>query len=158
MTTIINEFKYDEDKIKEATKVSIIHRVKKDVMSSIFACVILIILSFVFDYSILLFLGIFLPVIEIIIIIYKIKVATKNEMEQFSKVNSNFKVTLKEKIFVQFDNKKHKFEYNQIESYLITANLILLNFSGYGSVVLSKDGFVSGTYEDLMKLLDEKKA
>lgn len=154
MTTIVNEFIYDTEKIKEGTATFIKHRVKKDFIGSLFGSAVIIILSFIFNKSLLLYFGILLPIVEILIVLYKIKVSTNHEINQFS--NANSRITLNDKIIMEINDKKKEFEYQQIVDYVVTKNLIILNLKEYAGIVLSKTGFVSGSYGDLIKLLDEK--
>lgn len=158
MKTIVNKYEYTEELINESVSAWWVHKYKKNSYFILAISILALILFFLKHQIFTLILAIAIPVIYFFVLLNKIKTATKLELKVVRSLDKTpvFKVTLDEQITLEYNNKKNNFSYDIIQSYLITTNLIVIIAKGYKTIALSKDGFVEGTFEDTIQLLDEK--
>lgn len=158
MKKIINEYEYTEDKINESVSAWWVHKYKKNTYIILAITALAFVLFFMKHKIFTLILGIIIPVIYFFVLLNKIRTATNLELKAVRSLDKipTFKVTLGEQITLEYNNKKNNFSYDIIQSYLITTNLIVIIAKGYKTIALSKDGFIEGTMEDAILLLDEK--
>lgn len=99
-------------------------------------------------------------VVFILLIRMKSNKAIKLELSRldvlYQKERPTIRVELEEKIHVITPGSDRSIEYSDVGKVMLSKHFIILSVKGYMTIGLKKDGFIQGTEEECMALLNQK--
>jgi len=94
-----------------------------------------------------------------VILTIKKKIAIQKELKKLEEVykqeNVMVQICIGETVNIVTPQNKQDIEFNLIQSYIETKNLIIL-MVGNRTIALHKNGFTKGTYEDFLSYMKER--
>ena len=152
----VNEYEYTPEIIKESTGSWWNYKFKNAYKEMIILLIMIIIIFFVTQNIKWLLFGI-MPMIPIVLIYIKKKIAIKTELERAQVIYNSkppvIKLILDKKITMITSTGERILELKNIESFIETKNLVVLMVKGSMTVAFTKEGFKEGTYKELLSYL-----